>query len=577
MGKLIGYLNEYRKEMILGPMFKLIEAIFELIIPLVMVKIIDIGVKNGDISYIIKMGGVMVLLGLAGFASSLICQRYAALASQGYGTTIRNAVFKHINTFSHAEVDQFGTPTLITRITSDVNQLQLAVAMFIRLVVRAPFLVVGSVMMAMFIDLKLSIVFLVTTPVIFVILYMVMSRSIPYFKLIQKKLDRISLMTRENLSGTRVIRAFSKQERDMDRFYKATDEHTSTAIKVGKISALLNPLTQLAINMAIVAIIWFGGIRVDLGGMTQGEVIAYVSYMSQIILALVIVANLVVIFTRAAASASRVNEILDVDPTIQNSKKSKTMKSIAGPKIQFKDVFFAYDQASEHAIKDVSVSIDQGETVGIIGATGSGKSTVVNLIPRLYDTSQGEVLIDGKNVKDYDLKTLRRKVGMVPQRAVLFKGTINDNIRWGSPDATEEDIEKALKIAQAWEFVDGLSAKGQTMVSQGGTNLSGGQRQRLTIARAVVMNPDILILDDSASALDFKTDAALRKAIREETGQSTVMIVSQRVSTVMAADQIIVMDRGNVAGIGTHDQLRKENDVYKEICLSQLSEEEVNN
>lgn len=576
MRKLTPYLKDFKKEFILGPMFKLIEAIFELIIPLVMVKIIDVGVKNGDIAYVLKMGGVMLFLGLAGFAASLTCQRYAAIASQGFGTTMRNVVFKHINTFSHAEVDQFGTPTLITRITSDVNQLQLAVAMFIRLVVRAPFLVIGSVVMTMFIDLKLSVIFLIATPVIFIILYLVMSRSIPYFRLIQKKLDRISLITRENLSGTRVIRAFSKQAVDMNRFQQASEDHTSTSIKVGKISALLNPLTQLTINMAIVAIIWFGGIRVDVGAMTQGQVIAYVNYMAQIILALVIVANLVVLFTRASASAGRINEVLDVQSTIQDSQLGEqVVADQSAPKVEFKNVFFSYEKAAQHAIKEVNAKIHAGETIGIIGATGSGKSTVVNLIPRLYDASKGDVLIDGKNVKDYPLKQLRQKVGMVPQRAILFKGTINDNIRWGNEEASDAEIRTALEIAQAWEFVDGLRRKGESMVSQGGKNLSGGQRQRLTIARALVSNPDILILDDSASALDYKTDAALRKAIKERTQESTVIIVSQRVSTVMGADKIIVLDNGYVAGIGTHKQLQEESDVYREICSSQLSEEEV--
>lgn len=579
MVKLIKYLRDFRKEVILGPIFKLIEAIFELVIPLVMVRIIDIGVKNGDMAYVLKMGGVMVLLGFAGFASSLTCQRYAAIASQGFGTTMRNAVFMHINTFSHAEVDRLGTPTLITRITSDVNQLQLAVAMFIRLVVRAPFLIIGSIIMAMFIDLKLSIIFLVATPVIFVILYMVMSQSIPYFRIIQRKLDKISLITRENLAGTRVIRAFSKQEMEMERFYKASDDHTSTAVKVGKISALLNPLTQLTINMAIVAILWFGGVRVDVGEMTQGQVIAYVSYMSQILLALVIVANLVVIFTRAAASASRINEILEIDSTIKDyqAQQKKQPVSQAIPKIEFRDVSFAYNQDGGDAIKNINITINKGETIGIIGATGSGKSTVVNLIPRLYDTTKGEVLIDGNNVKEYSLKALRQQIGMVPQRAVLFKGTINENIRWGAENATEADIKKALEIAQAWEFVDDLSEKGETMISQGGKNLSGGQKQRLTIARALVSNPEVIILDDSASALDFATDAALRKAIRQETKESTVMIVSQRVSTIMGADKIIVLDHGQVAGIGTHQILKEESEVYREICLSQLSEEEVNN
>ncbi len=578
MIKLIGYLKDFKKELILGPLFKLTEAVLELIVPLVMIKIIDIGVKNGDSAYVLKMGVIMLLLGVVGFACSLTCQRYAAIASQGGGTTIRNAVFKHINTFSHAEVDQFGTPSLITRITNDVNQLQLAIAMFIRLVIRAPFLVIGSVVMAMILDLKLSIIFIVTTPVILLILYFVMSRSVPFFRVIQKKLDQISLITRENLGGTRVIRAFSKQDMEKERFYQATSDHAHTAIRVGKISALLNPLTYATINLAIVAIIWFGGSRVEVGGMTQGQVIAYVNYMTQILLALVIVANLVVIFNKAGASAARVNEILDVKPTIVGGGEANNqlLVNLDTPKIEFKNVSFSYGEASKYAIEDVNIKIKAGETVGIIGATGSGKSTVINLIPRLYDASKGEVLVDGKNVKDYSLSDLRHKIGVVPQKAVLFSGTVDANIRWGAEDASAQDIKRALDIAQASEFVDGLANKGSTNITQGGQNLSGGQRQRLTIARALVGKPDILILDDSASALDFTTDAALRKAIRQQTEGSTVIIVSQRVSTIMDADKIIVVDNGLVKGMGTHEELMTSSPVYKEIFQSQLSEEEVN-
>ena len=577
MFKLIDYLKDFKKEVILGPLFKLAEAVLELIVPLVMMKIIDIGVKNGDLSYVLKMGGVMLLLGVVGFACSLTCQRYAAIASQGGGTTLRNAMFKHINTFSHSEVDRFGTPSLITRITNDVNQLQLAVAMFIRLVVRAPFLVIGSVVMAMVLDLKLSIIFIITTPLILFILYFIMSRSVPFFHTIQKKLDKISLITRENLSGTRVIRAFSKQEMDKGRFYEATRGHTDMAIRVGKISAFLNPLTYVTINVAIVAIIWYGGMRVDVGGMTQGEVIAYVNYMSQILLALVIIANLVVIFTKAAASAARVNEILDVESTIIGGNKNDTDKDIKAPKIEFKGVSFSYAGSSKYAVQDINIKIEKGETVGIIGATGSGKSTIINLIPRLYDVSKGEVFVDGKNVKDYTLNNLRKKVGVVPQQAVLFSGTIDENIRWGAQDASHDDIQRALDIAQASEFVSGLTQKGDTNITQGGKNLSGGQKQRLTIARALVGKPDILILDDSASALDFATDAALRRAIREQTKDNTVIIVSQRVSTIRDADKIIVLDGGIIKGIGTHTQLNETSDVYREICLSQLSKDEVNN
>ena len=578
MFRLIRFLKDFKKEIILGPLFKLAEAVLELIVPLIMIKIIDIGVKNSDPSYVLKMGGVMLLLGAIGFACSITCQRYAAIASQGTGTTIRNAVFEHINTFSHAEVDKFGTPTLITRITNDVNQLQFAVAMFIRLVVRAPFLVIGSVVMAMILDLKLSIIFIVATPIILLILYVIMSKSVPYFRVIQKKIDKISLITRENLGGTRVIRAFSKQKTEQQRFYEASSDYTNMAIRVGKISALLNPLTYVTINLSIVAIIWFGGIRVDTGAMTQGQVIAYVNYMSQILLALVIVANLVVIFNKAGASAARINEVLDVKSTIVGSDKISQPIPVKTrvPKVEFKNVSFSYGDSPKYAVSDINIKIQKGETLGIIGATGSGKSTIINLIPRLYDTSKGDVLVDGKNVKDYSLNDLRHKIGVVPQRAVLFSGTVNENIRWGAENALDQDIEDALYIAQASDFVEGLPQKGDTMITQGGKNLSGGQKQRLTIARALIGKPEVLILDDSASALDFATDAALRKAIKEQTEESTVIIVSQRVSTIMGADKIIVLDNGIIKGIGTHQELNASSDVYREICLSQLSEEEVN-
>lgn len=588
MFRLARFLKAYKKQVILGPVFKLTEAVFELIVPLVMASIIDVGIKGRDVGYVLKMGGLMIALGAVGLACALICQYFASIASQGFGTTLRNKLFGHINRFSHAEVDKFGTPSLITRLTNDVNQLQYAVAMLIRLVVRAPFLAIGAVVMAVSIDWKLSIVLLIAMPVIVLVLYLVMSRTVPLYRTIQKKLDRISLISRENLSGVRVIRAFSKQESEKKRFAGASEDLSDTSVRVGKISALLNPVTYVIMNLGIVAIVWFGGYRVQEGGMTQGEIIAFVNYMTQILLALIVVANLVITFTKAAASAARVNEVLDTLPSVKedNQEILSLPKGKGIPKIQFDKVTFYYaagkgsgpspgdGSKEEAALEDISLSIQPGHTVGIIGGTGSGKSTLMNLIPRFYDVQQGRVLVDGVDVRRYPLSQLREKIGMAPQRAVLFAGTIEKNMRWGKKDATEEEIRHALYIAQALDFVDKLPEGIQSPVTQEGKNFSGGQRQRLTIARALVGRPEILILDDSASALDFATDAALRRAIRKETKGMTVLIVSQRASTIRDADQIVVMDDGRAVGIGTHEQLMEHCEVYREICLSQLSAEE---
>lgn len=578
MFKIARYLKNFKKEVIFGPIFKLIEAIFELIVPIVTAKIIDYGVKSGNVGYVWRMGGVMLLLGVVGLCSALICQQFASVASQGFGTVVRNDLYKHINTFSHVEIDKFGTPSLITRMINDVNQLQYAVAMLIRLVVRAPFLALGAIVMAMMIDLKLSLVFLIATPLIALVLYLVMNRSVPYFRVMQKKLDKISLVSREGLSGVRVIRAFSKQESEEKRFEQASDDQTNTAIQVGKLSALLNPLTYAIMNFAIIAIIWFGGYRVDSGNMTQGEIIALVNYMTQTLLALIVVANLVVTFTKASASAARVNEIFDTVSSVpeKNADYVKPQTDKTFPKIEFENVSFSYNNTDKYALKDLSVTINEGETVGIIGGTGCGKSTFVNLIPRFYDVTKGNIRIDGINVKDYSFAQLRSEIGMVPQETVLFTGTIESNLLWGSEAASKEQIHKALEIAQAAEFVEKLPDGLQTPVNQGGKNFSGGQRQRLTIARALVGSPKILILDDSASALDFATDAALRRAIKNETKGMTVLMVSQRASTIKRADKIIVMDDGEIVGIGTHEELMKNCETYQEICLSQLSKDEVN-
>lgn len=576
MFRLARFLKAYKKQVILGPVFKLTEAVFELIVPLVMARVIDVGIMNRDTGYVLRMGGLMVALGAVGLLCALICQYFASIASQGFGTTLRNRLFRHINSFSHAEIDRFGTPSLITRLTNDVNQLQYAVAMLIRLVVRAPFLAIGAIVMAVSIDAKLSIILLIAMPVIVLVLYLVMSRTVPLYRTIQKKLDRISLLSRENLSGARVIRAFSKQESEKQRFAGAGEDLAHTSVRVGKLSALLNPITFVIMNLGIVAIVWFGGYRVQEGGMTQGEIIAFVNYMTQILLALIVVANLVITFTKAAASAARVNEVLDTESSIreETDEEVKEMRRTGEAKIEFQNVTFRYGQEEDASLENISLRILPGQTVGIIGGTGSGKSTLVNLIPRFYDVQQGRVLVDGVDVKGYPLRQLRGKIGMVPQRAVLFAGTIAQNMRWGRKEAGEEEIRQALDIAQAREFVDKLPEGLEAPVTQEGKNFSGGQRQRLTIARALVGRPEILILDDSASALDFATDAALRRAIRKETQGMTVLIVSQRASTIRDADQIIVMDDGRAVGIGTHDRLMESCEVYREICLSQLSTEE---
>lgn len=578
MLKFARFLKQFKREVLIGPVFKLTEAVFELIVPLVMAQIIDVGIANGDRGYVLRMGGVMVLLGLVGLGCALICQYCAARASQGFGTVLRSEMFRHINTLSHGEIDQIGTPSLITRITNDVNQLQLAVAMLIRLVVRAPFLVIGATVMALLLDWKLACIFFVAAPLMALVLYLVMSRSIPFYRIIQKKLDRISLITRENLSGVRVIRAFSRQEKEKERFAQASEDQMTTSITVGRISALLNPLTSAIINLAIAAVIWFGGFRVDAGGMTQGEVIAFVNYLNQILLAMIVVANLVVIFTKAAASATRVDEVLQLHPSIVNRVSRPAQEVEGSPEIAFDAVSFAYPDAGAYSLSDISFTVARGQTLGIIGGTGCGKSTLVNLIPRFYEVSQGSLKVDGVDVRDYPMEQLRGKVGIVPQRAVLFSGTLRQNMQWRKQDATDEEIWQALETAQAASFVRKMPDGLDSVILQGGKNLSGGQKQRLTIARALVGEPEILILDDSASALDFATDAALRQAIAKFSAgrgnRMTTIIVSQRANTVRYADQIVVLDDGKAAGIGTHEQLLENCQTYQEIYWSQNERQE---
>ena len=572
MLKLARYLKYYKLQVTIGPVFKLLEAVFELIVPLIMANIIDIGVKNGDTNYIAKQGVLLVILGVTGLLSALICQYSASFASQGVGTILRRDLFHHINTLSHKEIDIIGTPSLITRMTSDINQIQLAVAMLIRLVIRAPFLVVGAMIMASTVSLKLSVIFFGAAVLIGLTLYIIMSKSVPFFKTIQKRLDRISLISRENLRGNRVIRAFARQDEEEEKFSKAAQELTDASISAGRISVLLSPLTCIITNIAIALIIWFGGMNVNIGELSQGDIIALVNYMTQIMLAMVVVADLVVIFTRASASAQRINEIFETKTSVTEEKAEKNPTAENDNAIEFRNVSFSYGEGE--ALKNVTFSIKKGETLGIIGGTGSGKSTFVNLIPRFYDATKGQVLVNGVDVKKYEIETLREKIGVVAQKTVLFKGSLRKNMQWGKEKAIDQEIIKALKIAQSWDFVEKLPGKLDFDVAQGGKNFSGGQRQRLTIARALVKQPDILILDDSFSALDFATDANLRKELKEQTRGMTVVIVSQRASTIRNADKIVVLDEGECVGIGTHQELYKNCSEYREICLSQLSAEE---
>lgn len=574
MWKLRRFLASYKKQVVLGPIFKWLEAVMELIVPLVMASIIDVGVKNRDSGYVFRMGGLLLVIAAVSLGCALICQYFASIASQGVGTNLRKEMYRKINSFSHAELDRFGTHSLITRLTNDINQLQVAVAMLIRLVVRAPFLAIGAVVMAFLIDVKLSLIFVVVFPLIVGVLYFVMSRSVPFFKVMQKKLDRISLITRENLEGARVIRAFSKQTSELNRFTAASDDLADTSVRVGRLSALLNPLTYVIMNLGIVAILWFGGFGVDSGRLSQGEIIAFINYMTQILQALIVVADLVVVFTKASASAARVNEVLETEASVCEEASAPVELVKNAPALVFDDVTFGYAGAEEPSLLHISLSLQPGETLGVIGGTGSGKSTFVSLIPRFYDTNSGNVWVFGRDVREYPFLQLRRLVGMVPQKAAVVSGTIAQNLRWGNPEATDEELWSALETAQAKSFVEALPKQLETRVEQGGKNFSGGQKQRLTIARALAAKPEILILDDSSSALDFATDAALRKALRDNTRGMTVIMVSQRASTIRNADKILVLDDGKMAGLGTHEELFKDCAVYREICLSQLSAEE---
>lgn len=583
MKKLVRYLKDYKLESVLGPLFKMLEASFELFVPLVVAQMIDVGIKNQDVPYILKMGGLLALLGIIGLACSLTAQYFAAKAAVGFSTALRNDLFAHINRLSYSEQDTIGTATLVTRMTSDVNQVQAGLNLALRLLLRSPFIVFGAMIMAFTVNVKAAMVFVVAIPALSVVVFGIMGISMPLYKKVQRQLDSVTLATRENLTGARVIRAFNRQNDEIRRFDDANALLVKFQVFVGKISALMNPITYVIINLAIVAVVWIAGKQVDAGIITQGETVALVNYMSQILVELIKMANLIVSISKALACANRINGVFEEKSSIADrggagcpgmaGRDESGDKSI--PKIQFRHVYFSYKNAKEDSLENLDFTVERGQTIGIIGGTGSGKSSLVNLIPRFYDVREGAVLMDGKDVRDWPLQELRSRIGMVPQKAVLFKGSLRDNMRWGKQDATDEQIYRALDIAQAKEFVEEKGKGLEMWIDQNGKNLSGGQRQRLTIARALVREPEVLIMDDSASALDFATDAKLRKAIREGTKGMTVFIVSQRATTVKNADQIIVLDDGAAAGIGTHAELLESCEVYREICLSQLSREEV--
>lgn len=575
MGHLMKYLKGYLKESIIAPLFKMLEACFELFVPVITARIIDIGIRNGDKAYIWSQCVVLVALGLIGLICSLTAQYFAARASMGFGTNLRGDLYRHINRFSYTELDKIGTPTLVTRITSDVNQVQTGVNLFLRLFLRSPFIVVGAVVMAFSISAKMTVIFLVAVPLIALAIFLIVRITIPIYKRVQNTLDRVVLLTRENYVGARVVRAFSRQEDEKAAFAETNRELKNTQTKAGRISALMNPITYVLVNVAVIVILLAGGRQVNTGDLTQGEVIALINYMNQILLALIALANLVITVTKAWASAIRVNEVFAEQPGMCAPVEGVVKHGPQENAVVFSHVDFTYAGAQAPSLSDISFRAQKGRTVGIIGGTGAGKSTLVNLIPRFYDCTGGQVLVDQVPVQEYSYAMLRGKIGIVPQKSVLFAGTIRDNMRWAREDATDEEIWKALSIAQAKEFVEKKPDGLDEHVAAGGKNFSGGQRQRLCIARALVGNPEILILDDSASALDFATDAALRKAIREETKGMTTFIVSQRAATVQGADQILVLEDGCLAGAGTHSELIRTCEVYREICQSQFSKEEV--
>lgn len=570
MKELLKYLRHYIKESILAPLFKMLEASFELFVPLVMAAIIDTGIKNSDKPYIFKMAMVLVGLAIVGFISALTAQYFAAKASVGFGKELRGDLYRHINTLSYSEIDKIGTSTLITRLTADVNQMQTAVNLFLRLFLRSPFIVIGAVVMAFTVDPKTAIIFAVSIPLLAAVVFGIMFYSVPIYKKVQNRLDSVMRITRENLSGVRVIRAFNHEQKEIEDFDKCSEELKDMQLYGGKISAYLNPITYVIVNLSIVLIIYVGGIRVNTGRLTQGEVISLINYMSQVLVELIKLSNLIINLTKSVACGNRIYDVFKIKPSINDGSGIKTNGEAA---VEFDHVSATYAGSKEKSLDSLTLSIPRGSTVGIIGATGSGKTTLISLIPRFYDVSEGSLKVNGTDVRNYNVDELRKLIGVVPQKAALVSGTVRDNVKWGKPDATDEEIIEALKTAQALDFVnekDGLDSK----ILQGGKNLSGGQIQRLTIARALVRKPEILILDDSSSALDFATDAALRRAIKSDTDNMTVFIVSQRFSTIKNADMIIVLDDGRVCGIGKHDELFENCEEYRDICESQLSSKE---
>lgn len=585
MKTLLAYLKGYKKESILAPLFKMLEASFELFVPLVMAAIIDVGIANQDKPYIVKMCFVLIALGIIGLVCSITAQYFAAKAATGVGTGIRHGLFEHIQKFTFTEMDQLGTSTLITRMTSDINQIQSGVNLVLRLFLRSPFIVFGAMIMAFTVDVKAALVFVVTIPLLSLIVFGIMLVTMPMYKKVQADLDQVLLATRENLTGARVIRAFNKEEDETKRFENANQILTDAQKYVGRISGMMNPLTYIIVNGAIIALIYVGAVRVDIGDLTQGQVVALINYMSQILVELVKLANLIISVTKAAACLNRVESVLavkldmnegDVRWKSNSSEADRDLKNKI-PVVEFSHVSLTYKGTSDTSLSDINFCAKKGQTIGIIGGTGSGKSSLVNLIPRFYDATDGTVKINGRDIKEYQTENLREHIGVVLQKAVLFKGSIADNLRWGKEDATEQEMYEALDISQAREFVDTKQGGLEFQIEQGGRNLSGGQKQRMTIARALVRKPEILILDDSASALDFATDAALRKSIKEMKNQPTVFIVSQRAASIQYADQIIVLDDGAMAGIGTHEELLKDCPVYQEIYYSQFPKEAVVN
>lgn len=581
MKSLLKYIKDYKKESILAPLFKMLEASFELMVPLVMAAIIDNGIAGSDTPYILKMGAVLVLLAAVGLASSVTAQYFSAKAAVGFATKLRSALFSHIQGLSYTELDTIGTSTLITCMTSDVNQIQNGVNLTLRLLLRSPFIVFGAMVMAFTVDVQAALIFVVTIPLLAVVVFGIMLVSMPLYKKVQAALDKILGRTRENLAGARVIRAFCNEESETADFEQENELLLNTQVFVGKISAAMNPVTYIIINIALVVLLWTGAVRVDNGIITQGEVVALVNYMSQILVELVKMANLIIQLTKALACAKRVEGIFEITSSMKSGTFDRNdieamNEGEENPAFFFDHVSLTYSGGGEESLTDIDFVVNKGETVGIIGGTGSGKTSVVNLIPRFYDATKGQVIVDGVKVRDYKLSALREKIGVVPQKAVLFKGTIRENLLWGNEHASEQDIEDALRISQAKEFVDTKEGRLDFMIAQGGKNLSGGQKQRLTIARAIVRKPDILILDDSASALDFATDAKLRAAVKDMGNDMTVIIVSQRAASIMFADKIVVMDDGAVAGIGTHEQLLADNRIYQEIYYSQFPDKKAN-